>query len=143
MRMSSGRRWVVGIAAVLILVSTYILQRSNMLIFIGLGDISATSAFILGRVIRMIINDLACIFLIQALFLEQRYVRLAFGIFLIELLVILPIYLAVKLSIEGPTELSSPVLAQVHRMVVNPLLMFLLIGGVFYSRLRENRSNPK
>lgn len=137
MGMSTKKRWMVGLMAVLMLASTYVLQRSQILMFFKPGAMSPSGAFILSRSIRLIINDLACILLIKSLFLDRKYVRLALSVFLIELLVLLPGYLAVKLSLEGPTEISSPALAQVHRLIVNPLLMFLLIMGVVYSRLKE------
>jgi hypothetical protein len=139
--MSSQQRWLIGTLAVLALASTYVFQRMEVTFFLDTVPVSANIAFTLNRIIRLIINDLACIALIRVLFLEPRYERLAIAVFLTELLVVLPLYLAVKLTLEGPTEISSPALAQVHRMIVNPLLMFLLIIGLFYERLRGMPGN--
>jgi len=47
--------------------------------------------------------------------------------FLAELFILLPVYFALKISLEGDAEISSPLLSQLHRMIVNPLLMLVLI----------------
>lgn len=88
----------------------------------------------------MVINDLACFVIIWALFEQKKYLRLAWYLFLIELLVILPLYFAVKLTIEGDSEISSPLLSQIHRLIVNPVLMFLLIFGFTYQKLKGKPS---
>jgi exosortase F-associated protein len=82
----------------------------------------------------MILNDLACILIIYGLFEQRTYVRLAAWLMLFEMVVLLPLYLAVKLTLEGPTELSSPLLSQIHRLIVNPLLMFVLMAGLLYQK---------
>lgn len=96
--------------------------------------------FVINKTIRLILNDILCVCLIYALFPGRNYLRLAWYIFLIELLVILPIYLVIKLSLEGDSELSSPLLSQIHRLIVNPLLMFLLMIGFLYQRLSAKKS---
>ncbi len=88
----------------------------------------------------MCINDGACVILIYALFRERKYIRVAFYVFLFELLVILPIYFVLKLTIEGTSELSSPLLSQIHRMVVNPTLMLLLMVAFFYQRSKSKNA---
>lgn len=88
--------------------------------------------FSFNRLVRVLLNDVACLFLIHMIFKERKYVRVAFFVLVIELLVILPVYLFIKLYTEGTSEISSPLLSQVHRMIVNPLLMFLLMIGFFY-----------
>jgi exosortase F-associated protein len=94
--------------------------------------------FILNKTCRLVVNDLACFLLILALFQDRRYLKLAWWLFLFELLVLLPIYFAVKLTLEGDSEISSPLLSQVHRLIVNPMLMILLMAGFFYQRSRKN-----
>ncbi|MBX2898821.1 MAG: hypothetical protein KF775_04200 [Cyclobacteriaceae bacterium] len=88
--------------------------------------------FIFNRTVRLVINDCLCIILIWQLFNKPFYLRISFIIFLIELFVVLPIYFFLKLSLEGASEISSPLLSHIHRMIVNPLLMFLLIIGFIY-----------
>lgn len=95
---------------------------------------SANLIFIVNKTARLILNDAFCMLLIWSLFENRNYVRVAFFLFLIELFIVLPLYFFFKLWLEGPTEISSPLLSQIHRMVVNPLLMVLLIAGLIYQR---------
>jgi len=96
--------------------------------------------FSFNRMVRVLLNDFACLFLIHLIFKERKYVRVAFFVFIIEMLVILPVYLFIKLYTEGTSEISSPLLSQVHRMIVNPLLMFLLMIGFFYqTRMTDHK----
>ncbi len=119
-------------AGMAILGMVYIFQRINLAGF--LGEISPNVIFIINRTARLIINDLACFLIIFAVFNERKYLKIAFWVFLVEMLFILPLYLVVKLSMEGDSEISSPLLSQVHRLIVNPMLMILLIAGFLYQR---------
>ncbi|MCU0420810.1 MAG: hypothetical protein MUC38_14245 [Cyclobacteriaceae bacterium] len=100
-------------------------------------DMSSSVAFMLSKTIRLIANDCACLMLIWGWFREPSYLKAASWLFAVELFVILPLYLFVKLSLEGPTEISSPLLSQIHRLIVNPLLMFLLMVGFAVQQLRH------
>jgi hypothetical protein len=42
--------------------------------------------------------------------------------------------LGIKLGWEGDSEISSPLLSFVHRLIVNPLLMFVLMAGLVLQR---------
>jgi exosortase F-associated protein len=110
----------------------YVFQRINLAVL--LGDFHPNVIFVITRTTRLILNDLACFLIIFALFREAKYLKIAFWVFLIELLVILPVYLVIKLSMEGNSEISSPLLSQVHRLIVNPMLMILLIIGFIYQK---------
>lgn len=136
------RRHAVIAAALLGLFLVYMFQRVNLLgILAGWLDQSppsATATFIVNRASRLIVNDLLCLVLVATIFHDKRFTRLALWVFLGELFLLLPIYLVVKLSAEGPTEISSPVFQPLHRMIVNPLLMIILIAGMYYQRRREN-----
>lgn len=115
-----------------ILGAVYIFQRINLAGLLGIFH--PNIIFAINRTARLILNDFACLLIIFALFREAKYLKIAFWVFLIELLVILPFYLAIKLSFEGDSEISSPLLSQVHRLIVNPMLMILLIGGFLFQR---------
>jgi exosortase F-associated protein len=115
-----------------VLCAVYLFQRFNLAGL--LGNFHPNAIFVINRTARLILNDLACLLIIFALFQEAKYLKIAFWVFLIELLVILPVYMAVKLSLEGDSEISSPLLSQVHRLIVNPMLMILLIAGFLFQR---------
>lgn len=120
-------------AGLAILAGVYIFQRMDLAGF--LGNFHPNVRFIINRTVRLILNDTACFLIIMAVFREPKYLKIAFVVFLIEILVLFPFYLAIKLILEGASEISSPLLSQVHRLVVNPMLMFLLMAGFLYQRL--------
>ena len=84
---------------------------------------------------------MACFLLIYALFRHKSYLRVAFVVFLFEILILLPFYFSIKLYLEGDSEISSPLLSHLHRLIINPTLMILLIVGFFYQRLVELRTH--
>lgn len=126
------RRVIYLCAGLFLLVAVYVFQRLNVASF--LGNFPPNIIFVINRTTRLILNDLACFMIIVALFQERKYLKVAFLVFIVELLVILPMYFIVKLTLEGDSEISSPLLSQVHRLIVNPMLMLLLIAGFFYQR---------
>lgn len=125
-------RALLFLAGIIILGIVYIFQRAN----VGgvFGGMDTTVTFIVNRTARLILNDFACFLIIYAVFKERKYLKIAFWVFLVELCVLLPVYLGIKLSLEGTSEISSPLLSQVHRLIVNPMLMVLLIAGFLYQR---------
>lgn len=137
---------VIICVSLLLLIAVYVLQRFsyahalNTLLPDSLQIVNRNTIFIINKTVRLILNDTACVFLIYALFPGRHYLRIALYVFLIELCIILPIYFAVKLTLEGDSEISSPLLSQIHRLIVNPLLMFLLMMGFLYQRLKAEKA---
>ena len=123
-------RWTLGLIAAFMLLLTYVFQRLDFSHFIGIE--SAYGRFIFNRSLRFLLNDLSCLLLITAVFNKKSYLRLSAWLFVVESVIILPLYFLVKLSWEGDSEISSPLLSQWHRMIVNPLLMIVLMVGFFY-----------
>jgi exosortase F-associated protein len=134
-------RLLLVIFALLVFIAVYVFQRSS---FLDISQIIPKAhpnlVFAVNRICRLILNDIACFMLIHAIFQDRKYLKMAFWVFLIELLVILPLYLLVKLSLEGDSEISSPLLSQIHRLIVNPILMILLIAGFLHQKFKT-RSN--
>lgn len=133
-------------AALLLLTVVYVFQHFNYFYWINtiVGDAlsgSENQVFIVNRITRLIINDLLCMGLIYGIFANGSYLRLAFYLFLVELLLVLPVYLVLKLTWEGTSEISSPLLSPIHRMIVNPLLMLLLIVALFYQQRVAHRDS--
>lgn len=97
--------------------------------------------FVINRTIRLLINDTLCMILIFALFQKKSYLKLSAVIFVFEAGLLLPLYLWAKLSLEGPSEISSPLLSPIHRMVVNPLLMIVLMAAFYYQQFVTSGTN--
>ena len=130
--MPRGKRIAMAGMALIILVLVYLFQQFSYAQVIG--GLHPNVVFIINKTVRLILNDLACMLLIFAVFQRRTYLVVAFYVFLFELLILLPVYFAVKLSLEGDSEISSPLLSFVHRLIVNPMLMFVLIAGFVYQR---------
>lgn len=87
--------------------------------------------FVINKALRYLCNDLFSIAIIYGIFYEKKYARFAFLVMLFGLLVLLPIYLFIYL--RQPVGFSS-MLSHLHRVVMNPVLMMLLIPAFFYQK---------
>lgn len=118
---------------------SYLLQEIDLLASICHCSFHPHVHFIAKKVIRVIVNDTCLLLIIHSWFDNKNITRIAWRVQLIDTLLLLPIYLSLKLTLEGVSELSSPLLSQLHRLIVNPTLMILIIPAVYFQRLR----NPK
>lgn len=138
------KRYALMIVAILILFFVYVFQQVsyagilNTMLPESLSINHPYIVFVVNRTIRLLINDGACMLLIWSLFGEIKYLKAAFVVFLIEFFFILPIYFVVKLNLEGASEISSPLLSQIHRIIVNPLLMIILIIAFYYQKVTNS-----
>jgi exosortase F-associated protein len=96
--------------------------------------------FASNKFFRYLLNDLFTIVIIHGYFLKKRYTRFAFVLMVFGLVVLLPIYLYLYFS-EIPG--ISSMVSHLHRIVLNPVIMMLLIPSLFYqeSRARTKRIN--
>lgn len=140
------KKYLLVALSLTMLILIYLFQRVsysgiiNMMLPEAIQMVSPNLIFSVNKTIRLILNDVACMIFIYAVFQQQVYLKASFYLFLLELFVLLPLYLIVKLNLEGDSEISSPLLSQIHRLVVNPLLMFLLMMGFVYQRLKPEKS---
>jgi exosortase F-associated protein len=118
------------------IIATFLMQDFSFLETWTLGE---QQEFITRKVLRVILNDLFMLVFIAAWFKDKRVTNLAIAIQLADGLILLPIYLIIKLSMEGTSEISAPLLSQFHRIIINPTLMILLIPAVYFQRFsKEN-----
>lgn len=132
-------------AGLLMLFGMYLFQRIDFFQLIASlihyrSPFNPNVVFVVNKTTRLIINDLACFVIIFAIFRDAMYLRLSFYVFLFELMVLLPLYFYLKLTFEGDSEISSPLLSQIHRLIINPMLMILLMAGFFYQRFIKKNS---
>lgn len=90
-----------------------------------------TLPFIVNKAGRYILNDLFSISMIYGIFAEKKYARFAFAVMMFGLFVLLPIYLYLYLA--QPAGLSS-MISHLHRVVMNPVLMMLLIPAFYFQQ---------
>jgi exosortase F-associated protein len=127
-------RLAVLIIAIAGLGSVYLFQQRD---FFGL-ICGCTSKpwihFAFNKTLRLLVNDLLMLAIIQVWFFDKSITRLAFWIQLMDTFFLLPIYLVLKLTLEGEGEISSPLLSQFHRLIINPTLMILLFPAIYFQR---------
>lgn len=90
--------------------------------------------FIVGKVVRYVLNDVFAIFILMGIFADKKYLRLAVGVFLFGLVVMLPIYF-IAVFYFLPEVFSF--LNHIHRLILNPVLMLMLIPAIYYQKSRE------
>jgi exosortase F-associated protein len=130
--------------SILLLAGMYLFQQFNFLHFFlswvnAQGVPSPYFTFVFNKTLRLIVNDGACLLLIYALFKKKKYLQVAGMVLLIELLVLLPVYFILKYVLEGDSEISSPLLSQLHRLIINPTLMIMLIIAFYYQHYKMAR----
>ncbi|MBL7860679.1 MAG: hypothetical protein JNJ65_05905 [Cyclobacteriaceae bacterium] len=130
------KAWLVLTGSGLGLLLIYLSQQWTYAAAAGI-DAGPNFTFAFNRTVRLLLNDSIFLLVFRVLFTHRpAYLRWAWSLFLIEILVILPVYLVVKLMLEGPTEISSPWLSTIHRMIVNPLLMGILLAACYIQELK-------
>ena len=127
-----GKRVLAFSVALVGLSLVYFFQQFNYAAL--LGNYHPYTEFVINKTVRYLLNDNLCILIIYALYYKRTYTLMGFYVELFGLVVLLPFYFILKLSLEGETELSSPMLSFIHRLIINPTLMILLIMGMLYQR---------
>jgi exosortase F-associated protein len=134
-RVTSIGTGVLGLAMV------YIFQRDFF--YSGFSDFGAGTVklpdfdafrFAWHKLIRFLLNDGFSLLIIYGIFQRKDFMSFGFKLFQIELFVILPIYLTLSVFLYEPTRFF---LQHIHRLVVNPVLMMLLIPAFFYQQHLE------
>jgi exosortase F-associated protein len=135
---STRRSFWLGLA-VAGLASVFLFQHVDVVSWFCECNVNPNTRFALRKFVRVLLNDSFMLLLIHAWFYEKRISRIAWYIQMIDILILFPLYLLIKLNTEGHSEISSPLLSQFHRLIVNPTLMVLVIPAVYYERLTRSR----
>lgn len=123
-------RWIAGCAGVGGLAIVFLFQNINVAAHIT-DNAQPIVQFLINRSIRFFLNDLFAILLIYALFPYRQYVVFAIWTQLIGTIFILVPYFILKLNF--PTY-NGPLLSFLHRLILNPTLILLLIPAFYYQR---------
>lgn len=122
-------RIVVGVFSVVGLVLVFLFQRQDVAILLGVEE--NFWRFIINRSIRFIINDVLAILLIYSLFYERKYVLFAVWVQLLGMVFVLVPYFIIKFNFPG---YNGPLISFLHRLVLNPTLLLLLIPAFYYQK---------
>jgi len=124
-----------GVLAIIGLVGFFLIQQVDFTFHTTLISDNLTR-FILNKSIRFIVNDLLAIALIYALFGERKYVHFAIAVQIFGLLFLLLPYFVLKLYMPG---YNGPMINFLHRIILNPILMLLLIPAFYYQRINAKK----
>lgn len=129
-------RLVLIAISILALTAIFLFQGFNFakLVVPHTDSVSKIFVFNTNKSIRFILNDVFAIMLIYALFRERKYVMFACIIQLAGMICILFPYLTLKTYYPA---YNGPLISYLHRLVVNPLLLLLLIPAFCYQRMRK------
>ncbi len=122
-------RWVVGVLAITGLVLVFLFQRFDVAGTIGVEG--NTWKFLVNRSIRFVVNDILAIGLIYALFAERKYVLFAVAVQVFGMVFVLLPYFILKYHYPA---YNGPLISFLHRLVLNPTLILLLIPAFYYQR---------
>lgn len=126
-------RILLGVLALTGLVLVFLFQDINAAAFFHLSSIPAVQ-FVWNRIIRFLLNDALTIMLIYAIFYERKYVIFSIWTQIAGTLLFLLPYLIFKLYY--PTY-NGPLINFIHRLILNPVLLLLLIPAFYFQRRRE------
>lgn len=123
-------RWTIGCTAIVGLLLVFLFQGVNISTQL-MPNAKPIVHFLLNRSIRFFLNDMFAIMLIYALFPSRQYVIFAIWVQLLGTVFILLPYFLLKLNFPS---YNGPLLSFLHRLILNPTLILLLIPAFYYQR---------
>ena len=127
-------RIVIGILSIAGLVTVFLFQQFDVAGLIGIAE--KGSRFFVNRTVRFLLNDALALSLIYALFRERKYVIFAMYVQIAGTFLFLVPYFILKLYLP---RYNGPLISFLHRIILNPTLLMLLIPAFYYQRQIEKR----
>ena len=127
-------RIAIGIICIAGLVAVFLFQQIDIAGFIGVD--ARLSRFLINRTIRLLLNDALALGLIYALFKERKYVIFALYVQVAGIFLFLVPYFILKVFMP---KYNGPLISFLHRLILNPTLLMLLIPAFYYQRQAEKR----
>lgn len=127
-------RIVVGVISIVGLVAVFIFQRWDVAALFNIE--TPIYRFLFNRTIRFLLNDAFAIGLIYALFRERKYILFAIYVQVAGVILFLLPYFILKLYFPG---YNGPLISFLHRLILNPTLLLLLIIAFYYQRVGPQR----
>lgn len=121
---------IILVACLIALLGFYVFQKNILGVFNTL-PLSGFKIFLIKKSIRFLVNDFLMIGVIYGLFNNKEFVKIAFLVQLFGLIFLLSPYLLIKAYIGS---YNGPLISFLHRLVLNPLLMILLIPAFYYQK---------
>ena len=128
-------RILVGSLCVIGLLLVFLFQRIDLAGALSLAE-RPIDRFLINRAIRFLLNDALAVGLIYALFAERKYVIFSLYVQIAGVFVFLIPYFVLKLYFPG---YNGPLISFLHRLILNPTLLMLLIPAFYYQKVRVVR----
>ena len=103
---SSIQQGILILIAMTGLLLVYLFQQFDIVYWITQNREHPNLHFIINRGVRLLLNDIFMLLFIAVWFQDRSIARLALIIQLIDFFLLLPLYLFVKLTLEGDAEIS-------------------------------------
>ena len=129
------KRWVIGCLSALLLVIVFVFPARNLAQSLGID--SKDAAFMVNKTVRFVVNDLLMIGVIYALFGKRQYVWFAVVVQVAGIVLLLIPYFVIKLYFHAS---NGPLVSFLHRLVLNPTLMLLLIPALWLQQQNDKSS---
>ena len=123
-------RALVGGACLAGLLLVFLFQRTDVASLAGFEG-KDVHRFLINRTIRFLANDFLMVGLIYALFRERKYVVFALWVQIVGMVFFLIPYFILKLRFPL---YNGPLISYLHRLIMNPTLLLLLIPAFYYQR---------
>jgi exosortase F-associated protein len=120
------------VAGTLGLVVIFLFQKTDLATILH-PEIGANGRFIINRIIRFLLNDIFALLIIYALFYERKY--LVFSLWVQGAGVFLFLLPYLYLRLRHP-EYNGPLISHLHRIILNPTLLLLLIPGFYFQKAK-------
>ena len=124
------QRVVIGVLCCLGLLLVFLFQRLDVAGLIGFDNVGI-GRFLVNRTIRFLVNDALAIGLVYALFATRKYVIFAIYVQLFGVVMFLIPYFILKVYFPS---YNGPYLNFLHRLILNPTLLLLLIPAFYYQK---------
>jgi exosortase F-associated protein len=130
MQLTRSKRVAIGLASCAGLLLVYVFQHTDVARFVYTGD-QHIVRFVINRSVRFLLNDILALSLIFALFPYRKYLVFAVYVQLAGMILFLFPYFIFKLYFPS---YNGPLLNFLHRLILNPTLLILLIPAYYYQR---------
>ena len=128
-------RYLIAVSTLAGLLLVFVYQRIDFSRFL-FGSPSGSNAFLINRSIRFLINDGLALGLLYSLFPYRRYMKFAVAVQLLGVLLFLLPYFMIKWYYPS---YNGPMINFIHRLIINPVLLIMLIPAFYYQRNIEHR----
>lgn len=131
-------RWLLGITSATGLVLIFLFQRFDWSRLFAGDSLVEIERFVVNRSIRFVINDVLGVLLVLALFGKKKLALIAVYVQILGFLFVMIPYVILKLNYPS---YNGPMINFLHRLVLNPLLIYLLIFFFWYQEKNKERTS--